>query len=272
MAFIDTTIPQNAVSADERAVIESFGFELHQNGAEYRLVDPVVRKANRGKGGAYNGTVIDSLLKEAVRDRKVHDDEQISEIRSTLAAGKTYSGGGGAAAEFTVKPFPSDDPKPEDDGNETAKTDTAQPEQTSPAASNSPSDKQLDIEDAVQKAGGKKGAAKTPPTVIEDPTIDNTGKRERNRKERVQKQRKPNRYIRAARAIVENLDKLDGISLPRQEKKWRGAMKWMAGAADCTLAGAGHNIEAWLGITSVLVEKGWLKLPKSNKQKADSDA
>jgi hypothetical protein len=71
---IDPTISESAVSVNERAVVEKYGFDVRNEQGLFLVVDPVVRKANRGSGGKYGpGGKVELLLTAAVNSRKEYE-------------------------------------------------------------------------------------------------------------------------------------------------------------------------------------------------------
>ncbi len=66
------------------------------------------------------------------------------------------------------------------------------------------------------------------------------------------KERKDNRYLRATKIIV------DKTTINAED---------LAKAASMSKSTASHCLEAWKGVTAVLLEKKWLKLPKSDNGK-----
>lgn len=258
---ISPSISPSAVNDAERATVEKFGFRLEDDNGQFDLVDPVVRKAERGRGGRYKGGNLELLLKAAVSQREAHDkaasvpsDEK---PRSKASKQKTTVGeaAGSDATALIMTPGTTDagsnavDVTPKDaertagndvkDGatNDTPKATTRKP-RTAPATGND---------------NNKDAKAETP---------------KRTTKPKEPKDRKLNRYVRAARVIVADMSLVEGLTFPHSDKTWGPRQAKMFGPADMSKASAGHCLEAWVGITSVLIEKGWLRLPKAPKSDA----
>ena len=73
MHYIDDSISPSAIDANERAVIEKYAFELRSEGDRFVLLDPIIRRANRGKGGRHIGGNLGVLLTAAVTERRAHE-------------------------------------------------------------------------------------------------------------------------------------------------------------------------------------------------------
>ncbi|MDE2426304.1 MAG: hypothetical protein KGO96_10410 [Elusimicrobia bacterium] len=72
-AGVDSTVEdyltKNHADA-ERAVITNYGFSVKSEQGQFVVVDPVYRKANRGKGGKYGpGGNLELLIQSAVKNR-----------------------------------------------------------------------------------------------------------------------------------------------------------------------------------------------------------
>ena len=64
------TVSKTAINASEVAVIDKYGFELKGEQSDFVLIDPLVRRAKRSKGGKHIGTNLTSLLERAVTERR----------------------------------------------------------------------------------------------------------------------------------------------------------------------------------------------------------
>lgn len=71
MSHID---PNVSVTDEQRVTIEDFGFHVHREGDSFKLIDPVIKKANP-REGALNGNNLEKLLAAAISDRADFDKE-----------------------------------------------------------------------------------------------------------------------------------------------------------------------------------------------------
>ena len=99
MSHIDESI-LGAINANEKAVIEKYGFEVRDENGHFALLDKVVRKASRGKGGRHVGGNLELLLRAAVSERKAHDDN----AGAPSDKPKTKVAGNGNVPETDTKP------------------------------------------------------------------------------------------------------------------------------------------------------------------------
>lgn len=126
---------------------------------------------------------------------------------------------------------------------------------------------------AVQKSA-RKGAAAAPSNGGATSDMTATGKTRRNKKDasassnekagtrkaKAPKIRKDNRYLRAARVVAADLSL---VPPGKSGKEWGPYQAKLSKAVgDISIASAGHFFEAWVNITNVLTDAGWLKLPK----------
>ena len=269
-----------SLTANEEAVVNKYGFDVKTEAGLFLLTDPVVRKANRGKGGRHQGGDLNLLLTAAVKERQAHDDS-VSKVplpEKANGAAPTAYDKAQKREEHNVKSLekalgvsasPTDvDPQPETKQPETAADVNDNTPETMPPAEEKPAEeppkaKPEEKTSTPTKAGKGKAKAATPkaeptptkpdappPAELSDVELDETGKREKKSKKREKTPRKDNRYLRAAKIIAGRLD-IDDKELSKQ--------------ASMSAATAGHCLEAWKGITAVLIEKGWLKIPGEKK-------
>lgn len=173
--YIDPQIEQ-ALSKGDRAVVEKYGFEVRKDGGLITLTDPVVRKANRGKGGHYTGIRVVELLESAVAQRRAADKSMKApsdKVEKQNARAKADAPKAGSAAS-TSQTTPVAKPEPDAD------TSTTPPDKTTGTST-----------PAVTRGvrASKRGAAKK-----------GSGEKESSKKKEP-KQRKDVRYVRAFRAI-----------------------------------------------------------------------
>lgn len=228
------------MNAQQSAVVSKYNLKVIQSNGAFQVSDEEIAKIysfkDASKKGIYSGKTLDEALTAAVQVRKEHEESLT----------KNGNGNGKKAADTPVKkgrvlkannasaPAPAPTPAPKGRGRKAAAPVADKPADTKPAVSD------------------------TPPTEIEgdDIELDTTGKRERNRKERVAKVRGPNRYLRAGRIIVDQLTIDD---------------KKLSKAAEMSVSTAGHCLDAWQGIVTTLLEKNafnntWAKVLKDALQ------
>jgi hypothetical protein len=240
MSFIDPKLSESAIDDNERAVIGKYDFEVRDKGGHFEVTDPVVRKANRGKGGKHSGGNLSICLSAAVSERQAHEKAVAAAPPVAAKAAKK------AAVKAVEPPAPVAEseasPEPE---NNVVYLDSSGAPVADHVVNSDP-----EPEDALPPE-------ELPEVVVEDlvpgneievdeENIDNTGKRAKKSKKEEKGPRKDNRYLRAAKVIVNQLD-IDVESL--------------AIAADMSEPTAGHCLEAWKGVTAALIAKGWLKIP-----------
>jgi hypothetical protein len=264
MALID--LPNEGVLSDnERAVIVNYDFEVRDDHGQFALVDPVVRKANRGKGARYVGGNLEVLLQQAVSARKAHD-------ASMAAAPPPAKKGSGdkkkleaAAAVGAIDTAAVEQPTP----LEAAIADTVEePQDTSPiaeteSAATDTAETVPSADDVQDTISVEAEPSNEPADEIEVEELDDTGKRERKgKKNRVKKERAAGRYTRAAQFIVNDLTLIPD---DRRNKQWGDKQARLAKLADMSDNTAGHCLEAWVDICRVLEQKGWLIIPGVTK-------
>lgn len=244
MAFIDPKISETSLDDGARAVIEKYGFEVRDNGGHFEVLDPIVRKANRGKGGKHSGGNIDICLSAAVSERQAHE-------KAVAAAPPVAPKKGGKAATKAVEaPPPASEPEaaPEPENNVVYLDSAGSPVADHVVNSDPEPEDALPAEDLPEVVIEDLPEDFVPGNEIEvdEENIDNTGKRAKKSKKEEKGPRKDNRYLRASKIIVEQLD-IDAETL--------------ADLADMSEATAGHCLEAWKGVTAACIAKGWLKIP-----------
>lgn len=261
--MIESNVPADAISANERAVIEKYGFEVSTTTrpGEFRVVDPVVRDANGGKYGAMSGTVMQTLLVEMVKARKTHEEAASKKPGKKAQPKKAVServvavklpADGVLVNANDEPPLPLDNPPADKPADEPVQKPVA-------ATKSKPVAKTAPVEKPADKPLEKTVA---PPAEIADPVIDNTGKREKaSKKAKEPKERKDSRYLRASKIIADNLDIVTSAK-GRRSTKWLPQQQKLAKLAEMSDSTAGHCIEAWNGVCEVLAAHGWLKLPK----------
>ncbi len=268
MTHID---PNISIDDNEKAVINKYGFELRDKEGHYELVDPVYRKANRGKGGKHSGGNLPILLQAAVAERRAFDESVVS-----------------------APPIPPKQPK----AKKPVETETIVEVDIEPVLSPTSADLAFDsavfgeekepepetktpeeelslhnfLDDAFLNAPEPEASKKEQSSVVQfptrtrltpedliDPVLDNTGS---TRHRITKKKDKPESSLpgkkkgafkaqrapeRVARAICADLD----IDVA-------GLMK----AAQISETNAVYMLDVvWADITAVLIEKGWLKFP-----------
>jgi hypothetical protein len=214
-----TISPDICVDDGQKAEIEKYGFDCASDGmSHFLLTDPAAKAKKKGLKWSHVGGNLDVLLEDAVAIRKGFDPN-----------GKFNTG-----AKAEVQPEP-EAPKPE--------TITVQPDETVtvrilPDEAPKPAPKRTRVQDEASDL------ETNPPTEIEGAELDDTGKRVKPAKKvKEPKVRKDNRYLRGAKVIVNNLTITD---------------KALSSQAAFSIPTANHVLEAWVGITSVLISKGWI--------------
>ena len=247
--YIDPNISESALDANQRAVIEKYGFEMRDRGGQFELTDPVVRRANRGKGGKHTSGNADLALHAAVAERQAHEKAVAAAPPVAPKGGKKAATKADAAPPAEVVPEPEQQPEPEVQVNADPEI---QPETTSEILE--PTDGTA-TGDLVETSGPAETAQPGDEIEVDETDLDNTGKRAKRSKKEEKGPRKDNRYLRAAKIIVDNLE-IDA--------------KGLAAVADMSDATAGHCLEALKGVTAALIAKGWLKLPRVRAPKPES--
>lgn len=111
-------------------------------------------------------------------------------------------------------------------------------------------------------APAKKGAKGAKASASKKSAVSKNGGAPNAKKE--PKARKENRYLRMAQVVASDLS-LVPPAVGKEHKHFQKALADKVGGL--SEASAGHFFEAWLNITRVLTEKGWLKLPEVKKPK-----
>lgn len=264
MTHIDSSISETVLDANQRAVIEKYGFEMRDKGGQFELTDPIVRKTNRGKGGKHMNGDADTVLSAAVAERQAHD-KAVAAAPPVAPKGKGKAATkADAPAQTEVQPEPEQQPEPEttvylDSDGKPQREPDPQPEgtllevdlpgrsedvDTNESGNLSPQDEQL-AEGVVNQPGNE--------IEVDETDLDNSGKRAKKSKKEEKGPRKDNRYLRAAKIIVTDLE-IDAEQL--------------AGKADMSEATAGHCLEAWRGVVAELLEQGWIAPGKAKALKA----
>ncbi len=222
------------ISDNQRAVVEKYGFNLTTDEHKhYVLTDPLVRKANRGKGGKQVGGNLDLCLSAGVAEHKAH-------LANASAPSDKTDKQNVRAKTNPTKPNGAAMPPASD------KTSTSQPEvvtrepkvlaaQTEPAkadsdASNASNELTRDDTSSNKKTRGRRA--------------DATAKAPRAKKVREKTERGPNRYQRVFSLIAAN----PSITVAELAKK-----------ADLSKAAAW--IDVWNTAVMMLDKKGALKTP-----------
>lgn len=226
------------MNAQQSAVVSKYNLKVIQSNGAFQVSDEEIAKLysfkDASKKGIYSGKTLDEALTAAVQVRKEHEESL------------TKNGNGNGKPKGRVlKANPAPAPTPAPTGKAKAKAAVAKG-RVSSGRDPKPADTKPVVADT------------TPPAEIEgdDIELDQTGKRERNRKERVAKARGPNRYLRAGRIIVDQLTIDD---------------KKLSKAAEMSVSTAGHCLDAWQGIVATLLEKNafnntWAKVLKDALQ------
>lgn len=274
-AYIHPDIAESAIDANERAIIEKYGLRVEQDGDRFSVVDSVVRKAKRGKGGRYTGGNLTELLRAAVSEHQACNAS--ADAPSDKKTAKVNSKGN----------------IPETDSTPAHRLfDKNDPTLSTPLVGNMPSEGQPQLERAFAVLAGADATndhiAADPepaletssersadaPTSETEPTTTDDGQRTEDEKgatkKKPKRQRVPaaprdSRYLRAVRVIADNLEMVDGVAGKHGKDMLPYQQKLHPLVEGISIASAGHILEAWRDITAVLVERGWLKFPKAPK-------
>ena len=236
MSYIDPNIDASAINASERAVIESYDFELRREGDRFVVIDLAFRKANRGKGGRHIGGNLSLLLTAAITQRKSLD------VAVKAPSDKVERQNGRAKTNSAkTKPTVVEDDVPAGVNPGDGITGLTEAEAAAlsvdavqeNAASAVPAASDMTNADAHVDARDAESADERPSSVPVGDAVEADAP----------KARKENRYLRAARLIIVE------PSITKDELSKR---------ARFSVATAGHCIEAWLGVTAALKEAGKL--------------
>ncbi len=237
--MIDKSVSDSAISADERAVVEKYGFNVSAGaGGHFVLIDPEYRRQNRGKGGRHEGGNLSILLTAAVAQHKTLDQaakapsDQVDKqaARAKTNPPKTKVAGNGNIPETDDAPKTPVSAALTDVDDKTQVTAPAPVKRTERVRDATPTTETSDELEARLKAA-KKAKAKEPEA------------EKKAKASKPEKERKDNRYLRAARFIA---------------KKPSITAEQLAEKADMSESTAGHCLDAWKGVTAALLEKGWL--------------
>jgi len=228
------------IDDNQRAVAEKWGFDISDDRFNHYVVtDPVIRaslpKSNKTIG-IYGGHAnLDALLVRAVEARKLRDE--------------ALNGNGAAASNVVALPgLKGRKNKPKAPASGAGKTVA---EAVAESPEHEPGSEPEGWEPPQPQPEVEAKAEIVQPPVIETPVeisgaeLDDTGKRAKPSKKEP-KPKKLNRYLRAARVIVDNLDITpDELTTP----------------ANMSLSTAAHMLEAFIAVTSYLAGTGVLKIP-----------
>lgn len=227
VAYVETfnVVTDPTVTDDHRAVINDYRLTVRRTKDDrFEVTNEAYRTAFKGRGGKYAGKDLTVVLNDAVYDHKKLM-ERVDQV---------ISGEADPALQENVKGDAPDVSTAETQSDTSNNKKTRQRKKDAPAAHTEAPDK-VAAEPAEKKA--------------------------RVKKVRVPKVRKDNRYLRCARIVAKDLTLVpSGLS----GKAWLENQERLAAeAGNLSVASAGHFFEAWVNITKVLTENGWLKLPKT---------
>jgi len=251
----------------QQAIVTKYNLKVDEANGQFHVEDEAVRKhfafsdASRGRHSAKE---LDDALMAIVTDHKAMDQ--------ALATKKNGNGNGNGhkskAEAGVTDAVPETDAKPKRQPKvlKANPTPEAKPEAT-PApvkGKGRTKAKAAPAADAdVVEAQPEPDLGPVDEIELDDgEELDNTGKRERNRKEKVARERGPNRYLRAARIIVDNLSITDK-ELSKADAKDPSVSNPMS------ISTSGHCLDAWGGFVTTFLEKGWFK-PEVAKQLKDA--
>jgi hypothetical protein len=183
--------------------------------------------------GVSHFKLVDPEAKKHIGTKSVHKGGNLTELLGKaieIRKGFDPNGTLNAGAQAEVQSEPEAKPEPE--------APKPEPEAAVQPEAPKPTPKRTRVKDEASDM------ETNPPTEIEGAELDDTGKRVKPAKKvKEPKVRKDNRYLRGAKVIVNNLTITD---------------KALSSQAAFSIPTANHVLEAWVGITSVLISKGWI--------------